>query len=469
MKNKATKPAGERFLKPREFLLDDVRRARWAKVGFIYTLLLLISIIFMGPLLFGALSSLKDQPLEWPPRIETNQLKFHNWMGVYRSAKKGGGHGFFGEFTPGTEVPFEVTYRVQSGMEPVPPTVQVPRRVAGTTVLVNRSEHYAADYTEIGPVQEITRKKLADGSLLVRYRFMIKHTGNMVLQQLPLDLTVPFGEVYAAATFDPNRIERQGRVQSWNNLTSGLIPYVFHNYHRIFNENYSRSSGKSMFVSWFLNSFNYSIIRVLTTILFASMAGYALARLRFKGKNFIFVTMLFSMMVPSQVTFISNYLVLRDGIFGLTRLFGMQTLLNSYAGLIISGVVGASSVFIMKQFFQGMPGDMEESAKLDGASTYQAFFRIYLPLAKPAMSALTILTFQGVWNEFFWPLVVINAPQERFPLTVGMLSLRRTYGVYYDWGPILAASIVAILPIIVVFIVFQRYFIEGINFSGSKG
>ena len=176
------------------------------------------------------------------------------------------------------------------------------------------------------------------------------------------------------------------------------------------------------------------------------------------------------MMIPGQVTFISNYLVLRDGIFGFTKLFGGGSLLNTFTGLIISGLVGASAVFIMKQFFEGLPKEMEESARIDGASTYQIFSKIMLPLAKPALGALTILTFQGVWNEFFWPLVVLTSPMDKFTLTIGLLSFKNTYASgTFDWGPILAGAIISALPIIILFIVFQRYFVEGVSFSGIKG
>ncbi|MGE5599129.1 MAG: carbohydrate ABC transporter permease, partial [Bacteroidota bacterium] len=126
--------------------------------------------------------------------------------------------------------------------------------------------------------------------------------------------------------------------------------------------------------------------------------------------------------------------------------------------------------FIMKQFFEGLPPSLEESARIDGASTYQIFARIFLPLAKPALGALTILTFQSVWNEFFWALVVITSPQDKFPLTVGLLTLRRTYGAAaFDWGPILAGTLISALPILILFVVFQRYFVEGISFTGLKG
>jgi multiple sugar transport system permease protein len=450
--------------------LHLIRRRRWLRVGGAYLLLLFFSLLFIGPFVFGLLSSLKDNPLEWPPKLSVNQLKPSNWSATYKLGKAGCGKGFFGEFAPGAVVPFKVTYLVPVGKEPVIPQVAVPRRVPGTTSAALLVEHYAADYSKVSDVEEIIRETLDDGSIMVTYKFTIYHTGDVTIDRLPLDITVPLGQKFIRATLDPNRPhERLGRVQSWNNLTSGVIPYIFYNYHRVFRENYSRTTGKHLFSSWIRNSFFISITRVITTLLFASMAGFALARLNFVGKNSIFLLMLFSMMIPGQVTFISNYLVLRDGVFGISKLFGVDSLLNNYSGLIISGLVSASSVFIMKQFFEGLPASLEEAARIDGASTYQIFFRIFFPLAKPALGALTILTFQGAWNEFFWPLVVLTSPQDRFTLTIGLLSFRKMYGVAFDWGPILAGSVISALPLVILFIVFQRYFVEGISFTGTKG
>jgi len=448
----------------------QLKRQRLFRVAVAYFLLLLFSIMFVGPFFFALISSLKDDPLEWPPKLTVNQLKPANWVAAYRLAKAGCGKGFFGEFAPGAVIPFEVTYQVPAGREPVTPEVVVPKRVPGTTGAALLIEHYAADYSRVSPVEEVKREVLEDQSVQVTYRFTIHHTGDIICDRVPLDITVPLGQKFVRATIDPNRPdERLGRVQSWNNITSGVIPYIFYNYHRVFSENYSRTTGKQLFTSWIQNSFIICIAKVLTTLVFASMAGFALARLEFLGKKTIFLTMLFSMMIPAQVTFISNYLVLRDGVFGISRLFGVQSLLNSYTGLIVSGLVGASSVFIMKQFFEGLSPSLDEAARIDGASTYQIYYRIFLPLAKPALGALTILTFQGVWNEFFWPLVVLTSPQDRFTLTVGLLSFRKMYGIAFDWGPILAGSVVSALPLVVLFVIFQRYFVEGISFTGVKG
>jgi multiple sugar transport system permease protein len=448
--------------------MPDLQRRRWANAAAVYCFLLLLSILFMGPFLFAFLSSLKDNPTEWPPSLTVNQLRPANWAASYRLAKQGGGSGLWGGLAPGGSIDFEITYWTEEGREPAPPEVVIPKRVQGGAAAALSVEHWAADYVEVVGPYEISREP-DQGGVLTTYSFTLVNKGDVPLKEVPMDLTVPMRQEFVSATLSPNRIERLGRTQSWNNVSSGLLPYVFSNYARVFRENYSVSTGKRLFLLWIRNSFFLAVTRVVTTLVFASMAGYALARLRFRGRNAVFGLLLFSMMIPQQVTFISNYLVLRDGVFGLSRLVGVPTLLNTYSGLIISGLVGASSVFIMKQFFERLPASLEESARIDGASTYTIFFRIFLPLAKPPLGALTILTFQGVWNEFFWPLVVITSPADKYPLTIGLLNLQRTYGAAtFDWGPILAGTFISALPIIVLFIVFQQYFVEGISFSGNK-
>jgi len=446
-----------------------IKRRRWANVGAIYLLLLVCSIFFMGPLLFGAISSLKDNPTEWPPSIKAEQLSPKNWVGAFRTAQQGGAGGFFGELKAGHELSFEATYKYSTGETIVVPQVIIPKRVGGTgRRALDLDRLFAADFVEIKPVEEVSRT-LENGYNVITYKITIENISRKNFNEVPLDLLVPHGVEFVNATFAPNRIERLGMVQGWNNIVGGVIPYVFNNYVRVFTENTSFETGRSHFLSWIFNSFFLAVTRVITTLLFASMAGYALARTKFFGRRYLFSFILFSMMVPGQVTFISNYLVLRDGIFGLSRLFGVDSLLNTFSGLIISGLVGATAVFIMKQFFEGLPIELEESARIDGANTYQIFFKIMLPLAKPALGALTILTFQGVWNEFFWPLVILTSPTDKFTLPIGLLSfVNQQAGAAFDWGPMLAGAIISALPIIVLFIVFQRYFVEGMSFSGMK-
>lgn len=302
-----------------------------------------------------------------------------------------------------------------------------------------------------------------------RYRLRLVYEGEGPrLERVPLDLEVPRGVVLAGATLDPNRLERRGRVASWDNVVPGLLGYVFHNYVRAFREARSLETGESLFLRWILNSFLLAVVKVLTTVVLASMAGYALARLRFPGKQALFLFMLFSMMVPAQVTFISNYLVLKDGIFGLSRIFGVESLLNTYSGLILSGLVGAGAVFLMKQFFESIPREVEEAALIDGATPWQILFRIVLPMSTPALGAQAILTFQGTWNEFFWPLVVLTSPREIYTLPLGLLSFRNAYGQVGDWGLILAGGFLSMIPVLVLFALFQRYFVEGPSLGALK-
>ena len=239
----------------------------------------------------------------------------------------------------------------------------------------------------------------------VTYGFSIQYPGEgPVVDALPLDVTAPRGQEFVRSELTQTRIERRGRVASFDNVAPGVLGFVFNNYRRVFNEARSITTGRSLFLSWIANSFFIAVAKVLSTLLFASMAGYALARLEFPGKNLIFVLILFAQMIPAQVIFISNYLVLRDGIFGLSRLWGQPTLLNSLWGVILSGLVGAGAVFIMKQFFESIPREIEEAAMIDGTNQWQRYWRVVLPMARPALGALTILTFQGAWNEFFLAL-----------------------------------------------------------------
>ncbi len=453
-------------------------RRRWARAGWIYGTLLFFGLIFIGPFYVSFLASLKDNPLEWPFRFRFAQVSPVNWRAAWKLGLAGAGDPWLGGFAPGAKVDLEVTYFVPQGASAEPPRVRIPRRRAGAGLGAVVDEPFAADYAKVGALEVVAR---VPGTLaekpgtFYRYRIRIEYPGSGPrIDRLPMDLELSrsafrAGVRFVSATLAPNRIERRGRVASWDNLTPGLVGYVMKNYVRVFKESKSLSTGQSLFWRWTVNSFFVALVKVITNLLFAAMAGYALARMRFPGKHLLFLLMLFTMMVPGQVLFISNYLVLRDGIFGLSRLFGAPTLLNSLWGLILSGVVGSSAVFIMKQFFESIPKEIEEAALIDGASPAQTFFRVVLPMATPALGALTILVFQGTWNEFFWPLVVLTSPQDIYTLPIGLLSFRNAYGQVGDWGLILAGAFLSMVPIIVLFVVFQRYFIEGVSFSGLKG
>ncbi len=453
-------------------------RRRWARAGIVYTVMLLFAILFLGPLLFATLSSLKEDPLEYPPTLAIPQLSPKNWAAAASLGRAGADAPLWGGFAPGATVPFEATYFVPEGLTAAPPEVSVPRRRPGGGLGAVQEIDYAADYATVTAATEVARQPGEyvdeDGVTIpgetVTYGFEVRYEGDgPTVDALPLDLeAAERDQVFLSSTLALSRLERRGRVASYDNITPGALGYTFNNYARVFQEARSITTGRSLFLAWTLNSFLIAMIKVVTTIMFASMAGYALARLSFPGKNIIFVLILFAQMIPGQVNFISNYLVLRDGIFGLSRLWGQASLLNSLSGVVLSGLVGAGAVFIMKQFFETIPREVEEAAMIDGTTQWQRFFRVVMPMARPALGALTILTFQGAWNDFFWPLVVLTTPEDIKTLPIGLLSFRNIYGNTGDWGLILAGAVMSALPIIILFIVFQRYFLEGVSYGGGK-
>ncbi|MCS6867536.1 carbohydrate ABC transporter permease [Thermus sp.] len=450
--------------------MEAVRR-RWARVAWAYGLLLAFGVFFVGPFLMGFLASLKTDPLEWPFTLRFAQVSPKNWAAAWRLGREGSGDPWLGGMRPGRVVSLEVAYFSPEGKEPHL-LAQIPRRKPGAGMGAVFETPYAADHVRLEGPTLVERRPAQLGEVrgeVFRYRLRLVYPGEgPFLERVPLDLEAPRGVVLVGATLDPIRFERRGRVASWDNVVPGLAGYLFHNYVRAFRETRSLETGESLFLRWTLNSFFLSFIKVLTTLVFASMAGYALARMRFPGRQALFLFMLFTMMVPGQVTFISNYLVLRDGIFGLSRLFGVDTLLNTYTGLVLSGLVGASAVFIMKQFFESIPREVEEAALIDGATPLQTLFRIVLPMSTPALGALAILTFQGTWNEFFWPFVVLTSPREIYTLPIGLLSFRNAYGQVGDWGLILAGGFFSMIPVLILFAVFQRYFVEGVSVGAVK-
>jgi multiple sugar transport system permease protein len=164
--------------------------------------------------------------------------------------------------------------------------------------------------------------------------------------------------------------------------------------------------------------------------------------------------------VPPIVLTVPRFLVLKE-----------MSLLNSYAGLVLPLAVDAMGIFLMKQFFEGLPRELEEAARIDGANTYQTYWHIVLPLARPALITLTILSFQGVWNEFLMPLIVVRASPSHWTLPFGLSTLGRggAGGQTFDYPVMMAGSILTIIPVAIIFIIFQRFFVRGVASSGVKG
>jgi len=208
------------------------------------------------------------------------------------------------------------------------------------------------------------------------------------------------------------------------------------------------------FPRYFLNSAYLASAGVLTNLFLGSLAGYSFAKLFFRGRKVIFAVLLSSMMIPGIVNLVPSFLIIRS--------LGM---VNSYWAIILPGAVGAFAVFFMKQFFQSLPAEMGEAARIDGCPEFRLFWQIYLPLTKPALATLGIMTFQGGWNNFMWPLIVLN-DELRMPLQVGLARFAFNNGS--DIGPLMAGAVITALPMLVIFMFAQKYFVKGIAFSGNS-
>ncbi len=197
----------------------------------------------------------------------------------------------------------------------------------------------------------------------------------------------------------------------------------------------------------------------VTNVVLGSMAGYAFARLRFPGREALFLLVLGTMMIPDQLRLVPVYQIMRS--VGLTERGPQQ-----YFAVILVLAIAAVSVFLLRQYFLSIPRDLEEAAKIDGAGFFTTFWRVMLPLATPAIAAVAILQFQGAWNGFFWPLVLL-ASRENWTLPLALSLFRREFETNYP--ALMAMSVTATIPILIIFIFFQRYFVEGIAAAGVKG
>ncbi len=209
---------------------------------------------------------------------------------------------------------------------------------------------------------------------------------------------------------------------------------------------------------WLYNTAIFAVAITIGRLAFDSLAGYALARIRFPGNRVLFFVVLGTMMVPPIVLLIPRFIILKQ-----------LSMLNTYQGLIVPLAVDAFGIFLMKQFFESIPSEIEEASMVDGASRFTMFFRVVLPMATPALTALAIFSFQGAWNEFLMPLIILSGNSKLWTLTLGLSYLRGAYGETLRWHAFLAGSVLTTLPLALIFFYFQRYFVEGISYSGLKG
>jgi multiple sugar transport system permease protein len=232
-------------------------------------------------------------------------------------------------------------------------------------------------------------------------------------------------------------------------LTPVLIPaFSLSNFDRLVTQN-------KFYLQWMVNSLVVTLGVTVWHVIFDSLSGYAFAKRNFPLRNVFFWMILSTLMIPPQVTLIPVYLLAQN--------FEM---LDTLWALIVPGTAAVFGIFLMRQYIQTLPRELEEAARMDGCSELEVFWRIILPLCKPALATLAIFTFVRFWNDFLWPVVALNKPQN-YTLTVGIANMQGEF--LTDWGIIFSGAALSAVPMIVFFLAFQNYFLEGVRMGAVKG
>ena len=220
-------------------------------------------------------------------------------------------------------------------------------------------------------------------------------------------------------------------------------------------QNYAKVLESGHFMEWFKNSLFIACVVTVSNLFFDSLVGYTLAKFRFRGRGLVFIAILSTLMIPTEMLVIPWYVM--------SVHFGW---VDTYWGIMFPGMMTAFGTFLMKQFFEGIPDDFLEAARIDGMNEFTIWWKIAMPLVMPALSALAIFTFLGNWTAFFWPLIVTTDP-ELYTLPVGLTSFAVEQSV--QWEMIMTGAALATLPTLILFLALQRYIVRGVMLAGLKG
>lgn len=220
-------------------------------------------------------------------------------------------------------------------------------------------------------------------------------------------------------------------------------------------DNYRATFEQIPFGRYYFNSIVVTVSVTMLQILIASLAAYAFARLRFWGRETLFLLYLATLMIPFPVTLIPNFLIIKA--------LGWY---NTYPALIVPGLFSVFSTFLLRQYYRGLPLELDEAARMDGASSFRIWWQIVVPLSGPVLATLAIFIFQGTWNEFLWPLVV-TASDEMRTIPVGLAAFVGQYST--AWGQLMAGSVIALLPVLIIYVLGQNWFVKGITLTGMGG
>lgn len=232
--------------------------------------------------------------------------------------------------------------------------------------------------------------------------------------------------------------------------------------------NYISALGNGNWLIYFRNSLIITISAVAFSLIFNSIAGYAFARLKFKGSKILFAFLLVGLMMPAQVTILPTFLIMaKFPLMGGNNILGQggTGMINTFAGLIIPLVSGSYGIFLCKQFYENFPKSLDEAAEIDGLGKWRTFFQIYLPNSKAILATLALMKGVAVWNDYLWPLVMTNSESRKtVQLALTMFKTETTI----QWNQMMAAAMLIVLPMILLFLLTQKYFVQGIVTSGLK-
>jgi multiple sugar transport system permease protein len=220
-------------------------------------------------------------------------------------------------------------------------------------------------------------------------------------------------------------------------------------------QNYRQVLDLTPFPRWFLNTVIVTVVVVIANLFFCSLAGYAFARIKFLGRDAVFIIVLATMMIPFQVIMIPTFLIVRK-----------LGLIDTLGALIVPNLAGAFGIFLLRQFFRTLPIELEEAARIDGASRLGVLFKIVLPLSGPVLATLAVITFMWTWNDFLWPLITIYS-EHNMTLQLGLTTFQGAHKT--NTNLLMAANVMSMLPVLALFFIAQRYFIRGIATTGLKG
>ncbi len=217
---------------------------------------------------------------------------------------------------------------------------------------------------------------------------------------------------------------------------------------------YKKVLGEVPFFRWFLNSLSTSAIVTIGAMFTSALAGYIFAKFRFRGKRLVFVVILATMMVPFQIVMVPTYIIISK-----------LNLVNDLSAIVIPYLVSAFGVFLAKQFIEAIPNELIEAARMDGASEFRTFWSLVLPQIKPALSALAIFSFMAAWNNYLWPLIILN---EESKMTVPLALVFFNGQNVVNYNVVMSAAVLIMIPVVIIFLIFQKQFIKGLTMTGFK-